>query len=71
MSRPPVDHARLEQVVRDLETTWEASRDVWRDHARLDFATDHLDPILDEIRVAIGDLRRLEQLLTEAVKACN
>lgn len=65
------DDALLEKAVKEIRAAWDATADTWRDQARSDFATDHLDPLEARARAAAGAVRRMDTLLREAVRQCT
>jgi hypothetical protein len=65
------DDALLEKALKELLVAWDATSDGWRDQARVDFAHDHLDPLMARARQAAGAIRRMDTLLREAVQQCT
>ncbi len=63
--------ALIEKAVKDLDHAWDASAETWRDQARTDFATLHLEPLEARARQAAGAIRRMDTLLREAIRQCT
>lgn len=65
------DDALVEKALKDLQVAWDGTAESWRDQARTDFATDHLDPLITRAREAAVAMRRMDTLLRDAVQQCT
>ncbi len=65
------DDALVEKALKDLHVAWDGTAESWRDQARTDFATDHLDPLTIRAREAAAAIRRMDAILRDVVHQCT
>lgn len=65
------DDGLVEKALADLEASFLASGEQWRDASREGFSHDHLDPLRQHARDAVRTIRELEAIMREAVRQCS
>lgn len=70
MSSDGDEGAIIERHLRDLLAAWEATGERWRDGARSEFETEHLEAIAWRTRHALKAYAELAALCAEAERSC-
>ncbi len=63
--------AQLLSALKDLNGSWAATCENWRDKARNDFEKNHVAELAPAVLRTVADIRELNQLLRQAINDCR
>ncbi len=70
---PRLNHneAILNNIIRDLQRSWDMTSFYWNDRAREDFEKAYLDELLRDLKRAADAIGRINRLLYKAIRECS
>ena len=63
--------ARLEECLDTLKAHWVDTTTSWDDATSRQFLKDHLEPMEPKFRIALGAVRRMAAVLSQAERECS
>ena len=71
MLRQSGNDSMLARAMEDLEKKWNITADGWRDKAREDFETEHLEEMRKAVRMARSAMRNVDELIAQVARECS
>jgi hypothetical protein len=62
---------QLKSAADKLEETWMIARESWDDAVSRSLENEHLEPLLQQVRLALDAIARLNGVLTTACRECQ
>lgn len=62
---------KLEHTRKSLLVSWERTEDEWRDQVREEIGSQHIEPLLEQMEVALREMNQLAELFGRIYRECS